>query len=59
MMANATKGTVYAVEVDQGNRAWLPILRTEDFDYAEALAEDARAGGAKVRVTEDQLRSAH
>ncbi|RWP64129.1 hypothetical protein [Mesorhizobium sp.] len=57
-MADTGKRIIYAVEVDQGGGRWLSILRTEDFEHAQAIAEDARAGGAKVRVSEDQVRSA-
>jgi hypothetical protein len=53
-MAGTTKKIVYGVEVDQGGGRWLSILRSEDFEYAQAFAEDARAGGSKVRVSEDQ-----
>ena len=56
-MAPTTKRIVYAVEVDEGGDRWLPILKTESFEHAQAIAEDARAGGAKVRVTEETLRS--
>ena len=57
MMAGVEKRTIYAVEVDQGGGRWQTILRTEDFEHAQAFAEDARAGGAKVRVTEETMRS--
>ena len=55
MMGTSTKSVVYAVEVDQGGGRWLTILKTESFEHAQVIAEDARAGGAMVRVTEETL----
>jgi hypothetical protein len=57
-MAPTTKRIVYAVEVDQGGEHWLPILETESFEHAQAIAGVTRAGGARVRLTEETLRSA-
>jgi hypothetical protein len=55
-MANATKKIVCSVEVDQGGGRWLSILKTESFEHAQAFAEDARAGGSKVRINEETMR---
>jgi hypothetical protein len=55
-MAPTGKRIVYSVEIDQGGGRWLAILRTEDFNHAQAIADDAREGGAKVRVSKEQLR---
>ncbi|RWP11815.1 hypothetical protein ACN2CC_18225 [Mesorhizobium muleiense] len=52
-MAGAKQRIVYSVEMDQGGGRWQVILHTEVFGHAQAIAEDARVGGAKVRVTEE------
>jgi uncharacterized membrane protein len=55
-MAGAKQRIVYSVEMDQGGDRWQAILHTEVFGHAQAIAEDARVGGAKVRVTEETVR---
>ena len=62
MMGTSTKSILYAVEVDQGGGRWLPFLKTESFEHAQAIAEDAapaaqwsaslrrRASGLKLMI---------
>jgi hypothetical protein len=52
-MVGAKRRIIYSVEMDQGGDRWQAILHTDVFGHAQVIAEDARAGGAKVRVTEE------
>jgi hypothetical protein len=53
-MPGTEKRIIHSVEIDQGGGRWLAILRSEDFEHTQAIAEDARAGGSKVRVVEER-----